>query len=36
MQGLAAIQSHATSNPTSFAMTGALAALRSPSPTCAR
>ena len=32
MQGLAAIQSHATSNPTSFAMTGALAALRSAEP----
>jgi aspartate aminotransferase len=32
MRGLAAIQSHATSNPTSFAMTGALAALRSAEP----
>jgi aspartate aminotransferase len=32
MQGLAAIQSHATSNPTSFAMTGALAALRAAEP----
>jgi aspartate aminotransferase len=32
MRGLAAIQSHATSNPTSFAMTGALAALRHAEP----
>jgi aspartate aminotransferase len=32
MDGLAAVQSHATSNPTSFAMPGALAALRSAEP----
>jgi aspartate aminotransferase len=32
LDGLAAIQSHATSNPTSFAMTGALAALRDAEP----
>jgi aspartate aminotransferase len=32
MQGLAAIQSHATSNPTSFAMSGALAAQRAAEP----
>ena len=32
MNGLAAIQSHATSNPTSFAMPGALAAMREAEP----
>jgi aspartate aminotransferase len=32
LQGLGAIQSHATSNPTSFAMSGAVAALRHAEP----